>query len=657
MAKTTTMRLVELMVLKQDIQNVLLYLGKEGDFQFQNDVRGEAEPNEDRALFEKLSHVRSFLGIADLDGYHAPLELPTQEDRDACNHLIELAEQIHQKELSLSDNLKRVSDASTEAQSFANLKVSYSELESLSFLTMRIGKIAPASYDSLVKAVGNRAVILKLGEDGSRIMAACSKNARFALDTELKAHHFVELAVPADFKGIPDDMLATLAAQKEEAQKAFDEVQEERRNFALAHEEQLKKLLQAFSLMSQVHAVQDGLESTQFVYRLTGWIPAYASRDMMKRIDAITEGRAALREYAPDEVAAVVSGQEKVPTKLKHGKIVSNFERMVFSYGSPLYGTIDPTPFVALFFTLLFGLMFGDAGQGFVFLLIGILMHRKLFKLDGWEKFGIVFMAIGISSMIMGILTGEVFANAELLAPFSRWVTGLFGTPRDQILPMMPSGDSQSIMRMFMFFGFAVGVGFIINTTGLVINIINQFALKHYGKALFSKTGLTGACFFWYVVVFALRLAFLGHSPALYDWIIIGTLLLLTAFGEPLTRLVDGERPVLEDGLGTAIISAVVEVIEIVSSYLSNTVSFLRVGAFALAHAVLGYIIETLCVMAPAWGGILISIVGNAIVVVLEGMVVSIQVVRLQYYEFFSKFFNETGREFKPFVFEYHSVA
>jgi V/A-type H+-transporting ATPase subunit I len=221
----------------------------------------------------------------------------------------------------------------------------------------------------------------------------------------------------------------------------------------------------------------------------------------------------------------------------------------------------------------------------------------------------------------------------------------------------MPSGDSQSITRMFMFFGFAVGVGFIINTTGLVINIFNQFALKHYGKALFSKTGLTGACFFWYVVVFALRLAFFGHSPALYDWIIMGTLLLLTAFGEPLIRLVEGERPIFEDGLGTAIISAVVELIEIISSYLSNTVSFLRVGAFSLAHAVLGYIIETLCAMAPAWGALLISIVGNAIVVVLEGMVVSIQVIRLQYYEFLSKFFNETGREFKPFVFEYHSVA
>ena len=206
---------------------------------------------------------------------------------------------------------------------------------------------------------------------------------------------------------------------------------------------------------------------------------------------------------------------------------------------------------------------------------------------------------------------------------------------------------------IFLFFVFTFGVGFIINTTGIIINIINQFSLKRVGKALFGKTGLTGAVFFWYVVVFALRIAFLHHSPAVYDWIIIFSSLLLTAFGEVFERIIEHKKPVFENGVFAAVIGAVVEIIEVISSYLSNTVSFLRVGAFALAHAVLGFIINMMTGIAPAWGGVLISIVGNAIVVVLEGMIVAIQVIRLQYYEFFSKFFNETGREFKPFAFVY----
>ena len=132
--------------------------------------------------------------------------------------------------------------------------------------------------------------------------------------------------------------------------------------------------------------------------------------------------------------------------------------------------------------------------------------------------------------------------------------------------------------------------------------------------------------------------------------------LFFTAFGERFARAIEKERPVLENGAFSAVISGIVEIIEVVSSYLSNSVSFLRVGAFALAHAVLGYIIEKMVGIAPFAGGIAISIVGNAIVIVLEGMIVAIQVIRLQYYEFFSKFFNETGREFKPFAFKYNAL-
>ena len=107
------------------------------------------------------------------------------------------------------------------------------------------------------------------------------------------------------------------------------------------------------------------------------------------------------------------------------------------------------------------------------------------------------------------------------------------------------------------------------------------------------------------------------------------------------------------NGIGAAFIEGVVEILEIVSSYLSNSVSFLRVGAFALAHAVLGFIIFTMTDLVGGAGGLAVQILGNAVVIVLEGMIVAIQVIRLQYYEFFSKFFTETGREFTPFRFKY----
>lgn len=662
MARTTTMRLIELMVLREDIHSVLKYLGELGEFQFQQEFASDSSDsakrlNPDASVFERLQQVRAALDLPDLDGYKVSVPLPSDADFESATKIIDSVEDIHKKELTAADEEKRAVSAYKEALAFANLKVSYSDLESLSFLTLRIGKIDPEKIDDLRARLGSRGIIVKLGDDDSRILAASSKKARFALDGELKEAGFTELQVPKDFKGIPDEVLLTLERNKTEAAAALEEIQTERRNFAETHKDELYRLLQIYSIGSQIYSVENSLESTEFVYRITGWIPAFLIRKVMKDLDELTQSRAGIREFLPTEVPSVISGQEKVPVQVKHGKIVSNFERMIFSYGSPLYGTIDPTPFVALFFTVLFGIMFGDAGQGLCFLIIGILCCLKKIKISGWEKFGGIFCCIGISSTIMGLLTGEFFANETLLRPFALWVTGLFGTPHAPILHMMPSSDPASITRMFAFFGFTISIGFIINSCGLIINIINQFSLRRIGKALFGKTGISGAVFFWYVIVFAVRVALFNHAPAAYDWVIISVSLFLTACSEIFQRLVDGERPILENGLFSAVIGAVVEIIEVISSYLSNTVSFVRVGAFALAHAVLGYIINTFVELAPGAGGIAVAILGNAIVVVLEGMIVAIQVVRLQYYEFFSKFFSETGREFKPFSFVYKETV
>lgn len=662
MARTTTMRLIELMVLREDIHSVLKYLGELGEFQFQQEFASDSSDsakrlNPDASIFERLQQVRAALDLPDLDGYKVSVPLPSDADFESATKIIDSVEDIHKKELTAADEEKRAVSAYKEALAFANLKVPYSDLESLSFLTLRIGKIDPEKIDDLRARLGSRGIIVKLGDDDSRILAASSKKARFALDGELKEAGFTELQVPKDFKGIPDEVLLTLERNKTEAVAALEEIQTERRNFAETHKDELYRLLQIYSIGSQIYSVENSLESTEFVYRITGWIPAFLIRKVMKDLDELTQSRAGIREFLPTEVPSVISGQEKVPVQVKHGKIVSNFERMIFSYGSPLYGTIDPTPFVALFFTVLFGIMFGDAGQGLCFLIIGILCCLKKIKISGWEKFGGIFCCIGISSTIMGLLTGEFFANETLLRPFALWVTGLFGTPHAPILHMMPSSDPASITRMFAFFGFTISIGFIINSCGLIINIINQFSLRRIGKALFGKTGISGAVFFWYVIIFAVRVALFKHAPAAYDWVIISVSLFLTACSEIFQRLVDGERPILENGLFSAVIGAVVEIIEVISSYLSNTVSFVRVGAFALAHAVLGYIINTFVELAPGAGGIAVAILGNAIVVVLEGMIVAIQVVRLQYYEFFSKFFSETGREFKPFSFVYKETV
>ncbi|HHU35937.1 MAG TPA: ATPase [Treponema sp.] len=657
MRKTSQMKLAELMVLKQDIDQVLEYLGKTANFQIQNetDYSGGQEDNPHSEMLASLQGARGYLSFSDAHEYAEDTTLPTEKDIDSASVILDDVENLRQQEQDAAEQKKRVVNAYEEALSFANLKVAYSEFEHLTFLTMRIGKIDPQYFEELKFSVGDRAVIVPLGEDKTRILAATSKKGRFALDTELKRYGFAALEIPKDFKGIPDDVLESLKKQVEESTAHVASVSKERARFSSIHREEIIRLMLTFSLGSKVQSVRESLESTQLVYRIMGWISADDSTILMQDLDDRTEGRIAIRLYAPNEVPSVQNGREKVPVRFQHGALVKSFERMIFSYGAPLYGTVDPTPIVAFFFTLLFGIMFGDVGQGLVFFLIGVLLTKKLVPiLRKSYQFGPIFLAIGTSSMIMGLLTGEFFANSNVLQPFGYWVTGLFGEPRDVILEIMPSKGS--LDKLMYFFAFTLVIGFIINSVGLIINIVNQFSLGRPSKAIFSKTGICGAVFFWYVIFFALRIGLTDFGFAWYDAAVLGTSLIGLFFGEPFSRIMDGHRPVLENGLFSALIEGVVELLEVVSSYLSNSVSFLRVGAFALAHAVLSFIIFTMTGFVGgslSAGGILIAVLGNLVIIVLEGLIVAIQVIRLQYYEFFSKFFTETGREFIPFRFTY----
>ena len=662
MARTAQMRLIELMVLKQDISRVIEYIGKKGSFQFQSrkhsdasEKKGDESVDTDGQIYKQLLDAAAYLGIQSLNEDLSVYNAPSSDTRNEATGLIAAFNELCERINAANDSAVKVNDAYKEAMAFSNLQVSYSELEHLSFLSIKIGKLPAEEFDSLKDSLMANAVVVPLGDDKTRIMVASSKKGRFALESELKNHGFIEMEVPKDFKGVPADVLESLKTQKAESDALLKSMEAEKANFTETHKEKLVALLGAFAIGVQIDAVKKTLESTELVYRVSGWIPEKEQEAYMTELDQLTEGRVAIRIYEPYEVPSVMANKEQVPVKLSHGKFVKSFERIIFSYGAPVYGTIDPTPFGAIFFTILFGIMFGDLGQGLVILLAGILMACKVIKVGGWNKFAPIFMAIGITSSFMGLLTGEVFSNETWLKPFSYWVTGLFGTPHAPILTLMPSSDPSSIKAMFGVFGVAVAIGFVINTIGLILNMVNNFIRKNYAEAIFGKNGLAGAVFFWYIIVLILRIVLTHHAIAAYDWVIIGVSLFFAAFAEPFENLVEGKRPLLENGFGTYVISSIVEVIEVISGYLSNTVSFVRVGAFALSHAVLGYVILILTEMCGGQGsiaGIVVMIAGNAVIIVLEGMIVAIQVIRLQYYEFFSKFFHETGSEFKPFKFE-----
>jgi len=655
---TEPMKKIELLLLKSDADAVMRYLGFAGCLQLIAEGHEQHELSiSEKEIAELKIQVQSlarFLGISESAETPIGEQAPNREELvrrgrallDATKPLIEEESGLVQRRLTL----KQTED---ELASFAKLKVAIGDIEQSRYLIFRLGLVNPERVSSLSEKLSKRALIIALDRPGE-ILAATTKKGRWALDSELKKVDFQEIQFPKGMKGIPSEMLEGVRHQIAATDTAIADLKRRTAAERDARTSELKYLLSHLDLDTTIDTVKQTLAATGSVQRITGWLATRRFTEVSEGLSALLNGRLALRTFDPSELPEVTTGKTKVPVSTPHGPVVRSFERMVFSYSVPLYGTIDPTPFVAVLFLLLFSIMFGDVGQGFVGVVIGLLINSgriKSFENYRRKHFGTTFLLAGIGSMIAGFLYGSFFANEHVLEPASRWVTTLIvGRPIDHIISLSTGG----FQKIILFFGFTIGIGALINSIGLVINIVNLVRRKQWERAFLTKTGLAGALFFWYLLFIGVRVI-LGGKIGMVDFVALGIPLLALFFREPLVHVIEGHHPILKDGLFAFVMEGIVEILESSIYYISNSVSFLRVAAFALAHGVLSTIVFLLSGMVGSSPGgfvfsILVILIGNSIIIVLEGLIVTIQVVRLQYYEFFSKFFDDTGEEFSPFI-------
>ncbi|MFQ3619586.1 MAG: V-type ATPase 116kDa subunit family protein [Spirochaetales bacterium] len=656
---TERMHKVELLLLKRDIDQVLEYLGVRKCFQVSDTL--EPELGETyyylQDLLNRLKKGMDFLRISPKPGLNI-LGTPKQfytltpQDFESAENLLNLLGQLINEEKNLLEQKTSLETTLQEIKIFAKMSFPLKELEQVTFLVYRYGSVSPAKLSELEEKLLGRAVIFALDEKG-RILVLASKKGRFAMETELKQAEFRDLPLPEAAKDLTPSLLQELEQKLTSVLENLETSKQKREELKRKLEGEFQRLNTLFEVGLRIEELKAHLQHSEQAYVLSGWVPHSLLSGLLIDLENLTEGRIAIRVYNPEEILTVREGIESPPVWLKHGKFLKAFHGIVFSYGAPLYGSIDPTPLVAVFFTLLFAIMFGDLGQGFVILLFGIwLNHTKVPLLQKWNTYALAFKTVGLASMVAGLLYGSCFGSETLLIPISRLLTQLIlGEPKDRFISLLPS---EGIDRLLTFFGFTVAVGVLINSLGLVINIYNQIRKKDFHKAVFSKTGIVGALFFWYTLALALRVVLLNSHFNSFDGFILTFLLVLLFWGEPLSRLLAKKRPLFPEGFFSFIMEGTVEVLESISYYISNSVSFLRVGAFALSHTVLSLIVfkiaELMHSLPASWlFQFLIIVAGNVLILVLEGLIVTIQVIRLHYYEFFSKFFTETGKPFKPF--------
>ena len=449
------------------------------------------------------------------------------------------------------------------------------------------------------------------------------------MDAIYASLHFERLFLPEGFDGTPIEAANKLQAQIDERRKKIqgidDEIeqllQDKKEDLASAYA-QLQKLNLNFNVRKLAACTKKG---TREFYILCGWMTQSAAKVLDKELANEPDTFCIVERNHTDVVS-------KPPTKLQNNALFKPYEMFVEMYGMPAYEEIDPTPLIAISYSILFGFMFGDAGQGLVLLLGGLLLgkfkHSRLASIIG---------RCGVFSIIFGLLFGSFFGFEDIIKPL--W---LRPTQAMMTLPMVGNLNTVFIVSI------ALGMGIILLT--MLLNVINRLRFKEPGEALFDTNGIAGMVFYTAAIV-TIVLFMSGHT--LPGGVVLAIMfiipLLVIFFKEPLSNIVEKHAEIMPKEKGMFFVQGFFEMFEVLLSYFSNTLSFVRVGAFAVSHAAMMQVVLMLAGAESGHINWIVVVFGNIFVCGMEGLIVGIQVLRLEYYELFSRFYHGTGKAFLPY--------
>ncbi|CAK7031513.1 hypothetical protein CIW83_00915 [Tissierella sp. P1] len=521
-----------------------------------------------------------------------------------------------------SEELKKAQEELGEIEdfykSFSNIRdinIPIENLRSLSHFDFRFGILSKEDRIKLKKNYENiLAIILHTGtgKEGEVYLTIYPSNIREEMNRILRSLNFKEIQVPEEYKGTPIEMVKYLKAKKERLQKDIDSLERKLSNLKEIHQDAIISAVNQLKTKEKIEDIKEELARSNKFFYLSGWV----SKKDKEKLGEILKGYKDMLVMFKDETDLTP------PTKLRNIWLFKPFESLVKMYGMPSYNELDPTPFLSLSYMFLFGAMFGDLGQGLILLLGGVLLGRKN------KMFGGLLGRLGLSSMVFGTLYGAVF-GIETILP------ALLIKPFENINTVLVS---------------AIFIGIALILISYIYGMINSVKRKDMEDGLFGKEGLAG--FLFYLCLLILIGGNLLKKPILsmeVGVVIIILCIAVMVFKQPLTHLIKGKRPLHGEDITGYYIESVFSIIETLLSMLSGTVSFIRVGAFALTHVGLFIAFETIGHMiGTTAGNIIVLIIGNIVIIGMEGLIVFIQGLRLQYYELFSRYYKGEGREFKP---------
>ncbi len=422
-------------------------------------------------------------------------------------------------------------------------------------------------------------------------------------------------------------------------EKEIKKLEEDSKQYTIQNKEKIMALRLSIESFKQLLRIYVTSKKTKRTVIFQGWI---AQKDQNYIKDFISDFSETVFETEEPEEET-----RNVPIKQAKNPIMRSFQSIVALYGLPSSKEVDPTIFFIFTFSIFFGIMFGDAGHGLIFMLIGLLgMLAKGLKRNIRTMFILIF-SLGLTSFIWGaFIFGEFFGYGISHDIFHWTDPKLFGLHYPVLSP---------VDNLIEIFNLVLIIGAIQLTLGLTLRLINQIRHKEIEEIIKE----TGAQVFLYagILYFLSTLDIINFGveiPAIVGIIALLLGVTLALFGQGIAALIikDERKNFIRKFFG-GIGMGVMNLLESFSSFISNTISYGRILAMLVAHFVFLSVINTLADLSGfiVWQ-ILILIIGNIFVLALEGLLVFVQTLRLHFYEFFSKFYEGSGIQHKPiFIF------
>ena len=548
-------------------------------------------------------------------------------------------EKCREQKSGLEAERKKVVELLVNIRPFQNLHYDVASILHFKHIKFRFGKIPVESYSKLKEY---------LMDDICTIFDECGRDENYIwgvyfvpaaeeekVDAVYASLHFERTFIDDDYEGTVEEAFEALTRRQKELEESLAQIEDSFQEKLMARGGEMLAAAETISDSAEYFDVRRLAAFTKakdtVFFILCGWM----TREDAERFEKEIEGDADVFCMVEDGRNESLENRfRKPPTKLKNPRIFKPFEMFIRMYGLPNYQEFDPTIFVAVTYSIIFGAMFGDVGQGLCLFIGGMLLY-KFKKLN----LAAIVGSCGIFSTIFGFCFGSVFGFEDVIEPL--WLR-----PSEGLTTQARIGNLNTVFVVAV----ALGMGLVILM--MVFHIINSLRAKQLGEALFDTNGVAGLVFYGAVAAVVVLYMTGNALPAGIVLVVMFVVpLLVIACKEPLTNKLNKKKELIEGGKGMFVVQAFFEMFEVLLSYFSNTLSFVRIGAFAVSHAAM---MQVVMMLAGAENGgtpnIIVVIIGNLIVLGMEGLIVGIQGLRLQYYEFFSRFYKGDGREFKPYA-------